>query len=273
MKKVWLAFNPNKPKAIKAIKDLKKYFQRKKIEVSDNPIFASALSGNDLVVALGGDGTLLRVARTVAGRNVPILGVNLGGLGFLTEVTSKELYKTLDKIIQGEANIEKRMMLKAELWRQGRKINSYLAANDLVVHISKEARVVSIDLAIAGKAVANYVADGLIVATPTGSTAYALSAGGPIVYPDMEVSIVAPICPHMLTLRPLIVSADKPITIVLKSDHKEGNLTMDGQVAVPIKVNDVIKVQKAREKLLLITNPYKNYFEVLRAKLKWSERA
>jgi NAD+ kinase len=179
----------------------------------------------------------------------------------------------LDKILQGHISIEKRMMLRVEVWRGKKKLGECLALNDVVVNASKEARVVSLDLAIDNKPVANYIADGLIVSTPTGSTAYTLSAGGPIVFPDMELIIVAPICPHMLTLRPLIVSAEKNIAITMKTDQQLGNVTMDGQVGIPVRLNDVVVVKKAEEKLLLITSPYKNYFEVLRTKLKWSERA
>ncbi|MDD5259010.1 MAG: NAD(+)/NADH kinase [bacterium] len=271
--KIWLAFNPNKEKAKLAVKKLQKYFSRKKIKVINGQQPKNILGEDDLVVALGGDGTLLRVARAIAGCNVPVLGVNLGGLGFLTEVTWQEVYKTLDRILQGDITVEERMMLQAEVWRGKKKLGSYLALNDVVVNSSREARVVSLDLAIDNKPVANYIADGLIVATPTGSTAYTLSAGGPIVYPDMDLIIVAPICPHMLTLRPLIVAAEKNIAITMKTNHQIGNVTMDGQIAVPVKLNDVIVVKKAAEKFLLITSPYKNYFEVLRTKLKWSERA
>lgn len=271
--KAWIAFNPNKEKAKAAVIELKKYFKKRKIKVIDEKKPKNKLGAADLVVALGGDGTLLRVARAVAGCNVPVLGVNLGGLGFLTEVTLQELYKTLDKILRGRISIEERMMLKAEVWRGKKKLGECLALNDVVVNASKEARVVSLDLAIDNKPVANYIADGLIVSTPTGSTAYTLSAGGPIVYPDMELIIVAPICPHMLTLRPLIVSAEKNIAITMKTDQQLGNVTMDGQVGIPVRLNDVVMVKKAEEKLLLITSPYKNYFEVLRTKLKWSERA
>ncbi|MBI5555491.1 MAG: NAD(+)/NADH kinase [Elusimicrobia bacterium] len=271
--KVWVAFNPKKEKAIQGVKELRKYFSKRKIAVIDGPRLKKNLGTDDLVVALGGDGTLLRVARAVAGCNVPVLGVNLGGLGFLTEVTLQEVYKTLDKILPGHISVEKRMMLRTEVWRDKKKVGESLALNDVVVNASKEARVVSLDLAIDNKPVANYLADGLIVSTPTGSTAYTLSAGGPIVYPDLELIIVAPICPHMLTLRPLIVSAEKNISIIMKTDHQVGNVTMDGQVGIPIKLNDLVVVKKAEEKLLLITSPYKNYFEVLRTKLKWSERA
>jgi len=273
MKKVWLAFNPNKEKAILAMAQLRKYFRNKKIKIVSGDRAISRLTRTDLVVALGGDGTILRVGRKVAGTDVPVLGVNLGGLGFLTEVTMKDLYPTLDKILAGHYSAEERMMLKAEVWRNGKKKGEYLAVNDVVVNMSREARVISLDLAVGNKAVANYIADGLIISTPTGSTAYSLSAGGPIVYPNMKILVIAPICPHMLTLRPLIVPADKPLTITLKSDRHEGNLTMDGQVGVPLLVNDVVKVAAAKERLNLVVNPYKNYFEVLRTKLKWSERA
>jgi NAD+ kinase len=273
MKRVWLAFNPNKEKAILAVAELKKYLRNKKVRVISGDRTAARLTRKDLVIALGGDGTLLRVGRKVAGTDVPVLGVNLGGLGFLTEVTMKDLYPTLDKILTGRFSTEERMMLKAEVWRDGKKIGDYLAVNDVVVNMSREARVISLDLAVGNKAVANYIADGLIISTPTGSTAYALSAGGPIVYPNMKILVIAPICPHMLTLRPLIVPADKPVTITLKSNRQEGNLTMDGQVGVHLQVNDHVKVAAAKEKLHLIVNPYKNYFEVLRTKLKWSERA
>ncbi len=271
--KVWLAYNPNKVKALAALSGLKKFFRNHRVTVISSPRLKGRLGPDDLVVALGGDGTILRVARAVAEYNVPVLGVNLGGLGFLTEVTMEELYKTLTKIVSGKVTTEKRMMLKAEIWRGGHKRGEYLALNDVVVNMSREARVISLDLEVDNKLVANYIADGLIIATPTGSTAYNLSAGGPIVYPDMKVLVIAPICPHMLTLRPLIVPARKTVTVTLKSDHKEGNLTMDGQVAVKVRANDTIRIRAAEEELHLITNPYKNYFEVLRTKLKWSERA
>lgn len=271
--KVWLAYNPNKEKAKLAVKELRKYFCNKKVTLVSGNQPKKELGVHDIVVALGGDGTLLRVARAIAGCDVPVLGVNLGGLGFLTEVTWRETFKTLDRILQGDITIEERMMLEAEVWRGKKRLGTYLALNDVVVNSSREARVVSLDLAIDNKPVANYIADGLIVSTPTGSTAYTLSAGGPIVYPDMELLIVTPICPHMLTLRPLIVAAEKSIAITIKTDHQLGNVTMDGQIAVPAKLNDVIVVKKAKEKFQLITSPYKNYFEVLRTKLKWSERA
>lgn len=271
--RVLIMYNPHKPDVKKVISSIAAYLRKKKVLVHSVREVTTHLSENDLVMALGGDGTLLKVAREVAVFNVPVLGVNLGGLGFLTEVTLKEVYRLLDKVLEDKITTEKRMMLCAELWRNQKKIGEYHALNDVVVNSSRQARVISLDLEVDRKTVANYIADGLIVSTPTGSTAYALSAGGPIVYPDMKVVVVAPICPHMLTLRPLIFSADKQITITVKSSDRQSNLTMDGQVAIPVRLNDMIRIKEAEEKLILVMNPYKNYFEVLRTKLRWSERA
>lgn len=273
IKKVWIAYHPHKPDAKKVVAAITGYLEKRKISTYSSSELKTTLSENDLVIALGGDGTLLKVAREVAVYNVPVLGVNLGGLGFLTEVTLEEVYRLLARVLEDKVNTEKRMMLCAELWRNQKKIGEYHALNDVVVNSSRQARVISLDLEVDRTTVANYVADGLIVSTPTGSTAYALSAGGPIVYPDMKVVVVAPICPHMLTLRPLIFSADKQIAITVKSSDRQSNLTMDGQMAIPVRLNDVIRIKEAEEKLILVMNPYKNYFEVLRAKLRWSERA
>lgn len=271
--KVWIAYNPRKPQVKKIVSSIAFFLRKRNILAHSSPEMKKHLSEKDLVIALGGDGTFLRVAREVSPFNVPVLGVNLGGLGFLTEVTLQEVEKILGRIIEGKMTTEKRMMLCAELWRRQKKVGEYHALNDVVVSSSREARVISLDLEVDRKTVANYVADGLIVSTPTGSTAYALSAGGPIVYPDMKVIVVAPICPHMLTLRPLIFSSEKQISITIKSSHLQSNITMDGQVATPVRLNDVIKIKEAEQKVILVMNPYKNYFEVLRTKLHWSERA
>jgi NAD+ kinase len=226
----------------------------------------------DLVVVLGGDGTLLSVARLIGGKNVPIFGVNLGSLGFLTEVTLEELYPTLDKVIEGQVAYDERLMLQATVIRQGEQISTYAVLNDIVVNKSALAKIIDMAAYIDGKLVANFKADGLIVSTPTGSTAYNLAAGGPIVHPNMHSIILTPICPHVLANRPVVVMDSSRIEISLLSVDTQVHLTLDGQVGFSLKGNDVIRITKADHTIKLVSVPGKNYFDVLRTKLKWTER-
>ena len=226
----------------------------------------------DVIAVLGGDGTLLSVARLVGCNDVPIFGLNLGSLGFLTEVTLDELYPTLDKVIEGNVEYDERMMLTATVVRQGEKIASYTVLNDIVINKSALAKIIDMETCIDGKHVANFKADGLIVSTPTGSTAYNLAAGGPIVHPNMHSIVLTPICPHILTNRPVVVMDDSQIEIVLKSLNTEVHLTLDGQVGFSLRGEDVIRIEKAACTIKLIKVPGKNYFDILRTKLKWTER-
>ncbi len=226
----------------------------------------------DLIVVLGGDGTLLGVARLIGSRDVPIFGVNLGSLGFLTEVTLDELYPTLDKVIEGQCDYDERLMLNAAVIRHGEQISAYTVLNDIVVNKSALAKIIDMAAYIDGKLVANFKADGLIVSTPTGSTAYNLAAGGPIVHPNMHSIILTPICPHVLANRPVVVMDSSCIEISLLSLDTQVHLTLDGQVGFSLMGNDVIRITKAEHTIKLISVPGKNYFDILRTKLKWTER-
>ncbi len=226
----------------------------------------------DLLLVIGGDGTLLSVSKSAAKERVPILGVNLGGLGFLTEISIEELYTYLDKALSGKVTIDKRMMLKADIIRKHKIVGSHTILNDIVINKAALARIIDLGVEIDGYYVTTYKADGLIISTPTGSTAYSLSAGGPIIYPSMKAFVITPICPHTLTNRPLVVSDEVEIKITLLAGDGDVFATLDGQLGFPIKAKDVIRVVKSKDTVSLIRARDRNYFELLRRKLKWGER-
>ena len=225
----------------------------------------------DLLLVLGGDGTLLSAARAINQHQIPILGVNMGSMGFLTEFTLDELYPTLEAIRAGSYEVEDRIMLTAELHRKRRMLNRYTALNDCVINNGALARMTDLDITVDDQYVTNFKADGLIVATPTGSTAYSLSAGGPIVQPSLGAIILTPICPHILTNRPLVLRDN----VTLRVDLRNGSdvmLTVDGQVGAPMQSGDSILLRKSPYVTRLVQPLQKNHFQVLRAKLKWGER-
>ncbi len=226
----------------------------------------------DLMVVLGGDGTLLSVARLASGRSVPILAVNFGSLGFLTEITLEETFTTLDRVLEGTASTQKRMMIDISVVRENQSFANYQALNDGVLTKGALARIIDIDVRIDNNFVATYKADGLIVSTPTGSTAYALSAGGPIVFPTLGAMLVTPIASHTLTFRSLLVPDTVSIEMSLKATQESVFLTVDGQVGLALKGEDHILVQKSKSTIELIESADKNFFDILRRKLKWGER-
>ena len=226
----------------------------------------------DLLVVLGGDGTLLSMARLVGDLGVPILGVNLGGLGFLTATTEAELFPTLDALFRGEMMVEDRMMLAAQVFRQDERLTEYVALNDVVITKSAMSRIITLAVSVEGQYATGYRADGLIVSTPTGSTAYSLSAGGPIVFPTMEAVVLTPICSHTLTNRPIVLPANLRIEITLLTEQQEVMLTLDGQVGVALKERDIVQVRQASPRIRLVRDPRRHFFSVLRTKLKWGER-
>lgn len=225
----------------------------------------------DLLLVLGGDGTLLGMARLVGDLGVPILGVNLGGLGFLTALTVEELFPALEAYLKGELVIEDRMMLEAAVSRQGERLAEYAALNDVVITKSAMSRIIRLEVAVEGQFATGYRADGLILSTPTGSTAYCLSAGGPIVYPTMDAVVLTPICSHTLTNRPIVLPATQRIQVTLITDQ-DVMLTLDGQVGFALKALDTVEVRRASARTRLLRFPQKHFFSVLRAKLKWGER-
>lgn len=226
----------------------------------------------DIIVVLGGDGTMLSVCRLVGDKGVPILGVNIGGLGFLTEVQKDEIYEVLEKVLTDDCPIEERIMLTACVYRHSECIAEYVVMNDVVVNKGALARIIDLETYVNHIYVTTFKADGLIVSTPTGSTAYALSAGGPILYPTLNSIVLAPICPHTLTNRPIVLPDDVLIDIVLRSWSEEVFLTLDGRAGCPLNKDDVVKTEKAPYKAKLIIPSDRDYFQTLRTKLKWGER-
>ena len=227
---------------------------------------------SDLLIVLGGDGTLLSAARLVANRPVPILAVNLGGLGFLTTVSLDDLYEILEEVFLGKNRVSERVLLDAQIVRGGDVIRRQIALNDAVLNKAALARIMDVELRVDSEYVTTYKADGLILSTPTGSTAYSLSAGGPIVYPTVEAFVVTPICPHTLTNRPLVIPDTAQIEIDFQSEDDAVFLTLDGQIGIELMRKDRIVVRKAPEKLRLVIPSKKTYYQVLRNKLKWGER-
>jgi len=226
----------------------------------------------DLLIVLGGDGTLLAAARLLGEHTVPILPVNLGGLGFLTSVTLDELYPILQQVIEGKHRISERVLLQAEVIRDGNVVARQRALNDAVLNKGPLARMVDLNLQIDGSYVCSYKADGLIISTPTGSTAYSMAAGGPIIYPTVEAFLITPICSHTLTNRPLVVPNTNRIELDFESREEAVFLTLDGQVGVDLKRGDLVVISKVPNKLRLVRPARKTYFEILRSKLKWEER-
>lgn len=227
----------------------------------------------DLVVVLGGDGTLIHAAWLLQGRRAPILGVNMGSLGFMTEVPHGEIYATLDDVLAGRATMSERLKLGVHVHHGGDSRPALAAEvlNEVVISKTALSRMSELDTRYRGQYLTTYKADGVIVATPTGSTAYALAANGPIVYPTMRGVIIAPICPHTLTQRPLVVPDDGDIELVLINDT-EVYLTLDGRPGLPISRGDRVQVKQSPNRVLLVRNPRIDFFGILRAKLRWGER-
>ncbi len=227
----------------------------------------------ELVVVLGGDGTLISVARLFSGRDVPILGVNLGSLGFLTEITVEELYPRLEKVLEGNPRVSERMMLEVTLHREGQQIEKGHVLNDMVINKGALARIVDLETKVNRHFLTTYKADGLIISTPTGSTGYSLSAGGPIIHPLMSCIVITPICPHTLTNRPIVVTDESVVSITVASSFDEKvYLTLDGQVGFELREGDSVEVRRALKTTALVMSKTRDYFEVLRTKLKWGER-
>ncbi|MEE8138581.1 MAG: NAD(+)/NADH kinase [Thermoanaerobaculia bacterium] len=224
----------------------------------------------DLVIVLGGDGTLLSIARSLKGE-VPILGVNLGNLGFLTEIGRAELYPTLVDVLAGSLEVEERALLDVALERASGEGASYRVVNDAVVTKSALARIIELTLRVDGRLVAAYRSDGLIISTPTGSTAYNLSAGGPIVNPLLPVMMVTPICPHTLSLRPIVVPDTSAIEVTLETRSEEVYLTLDGQEGTTLGFRDTVRVRRSESNVQLIKSSRRTFYDNLRDKLHWGE--
>lgn len=225
----------------------------------------------DMLIVLGGDGTLLSAARLVSslGRDIPILGVNLGSLGFMAELSLKELYEYINKAVSGRLESEERMMLSVSIYRGGRRRERYTVLNDAVINKGALARMLGLEIWVGDDYLTSLKSDGLIVATPTGSTAYSLSAGGPIIHPSIHCFVLTPICPHTLSNRPIALPDYSVVKVKLVSRSDDVALTLDGQIGCPLDRNDIVEIKRSSYRLRLLRHPKKDYYEILRTKLGW----
>ncbi len=283
MKRIGIICKIGRPEPIEILKEFLPWLRKKGYEVFLDSETAGVLNMEgysraqipslvDVIIVLGGDGTMLGVARLVGDKGVPILGVNLGGLGFITEVNRDEIFDAVDKALAGSCSIEERIMLTAVVHRHGERIADFVVLNDVVINKGALARIIDLETYINNSYVTTFKADGLIISTPTGSTAYSLSAGGPILYPTLNSIVLTPICPHTLTNRPIVLPDDVAIEIVLRSESEDVFLTLDGQVGFSLKKNDTVEVKKSVFTTKLLMPCERDYFQILRTKLKWGER-
>jgi NAD+ kinase len=287
IKRIGLVIKPHQPEALKTTCELTKWLADRRIELVGGPeiererieqatgcsvreVPADKLAHEvDLVLVLGGDGTMIATARLIGDTEVPVLGVNFGGLGYLAEFRFEELYAALESILAGNYRLDKRVMLDVELHRGKELITHNRVLNDVVINKSALARIIEIETYFNQQFVNSFRADGLIVSTPTGSTAYNLSAGGPVIFPSMNAVVVTPICPFTLSNRPIVVPDDAGIELCLKTENEEVALTLDGQVGFSLQVEDRVVIQKSHTTFNLIQPANRNYFDVLRDKLRW----
>ena len=283
IKTVGIISKPGAPAAEKVVPALMEWLRSRHIAARIDEQTAEYLGGGgmprdevpegcDLVIVLGGDGTLLSAARAIGRREIPLFPVNLGALGFLTAITIDDLFPELERAFRGEHRVAKRKLLEVEWMREGKVVESYEALNDAVLAKSALARMIDLDTHVDEQFVCAYKADGLIISTPTGSTAYSLSAGGPIIFPSVPAICLTPICPHMLTNRPVLVPETSLIRIISHGPDESVYLTIDGQVGTPIRDGDMIVCRSSNYSLRLIRPPHQMFFDVLRQKLKWGER-
>jgi NAD+ kinase len=281
VKTVAIVARPNKPEAVTVAREVKAHFPEVEFLVEEHlgveggwPWVSNEELGRraELVLVLGGDGTLIHAAHMLKGRGIPMLGVNLGSLGFMVEVQSTEVIPALTAALEGRVSVDSRMKLTCRLYREAELLFEDEVLNDVVINKSALARIADHETWLDGAFMALFKADGVIFSTPTGSTAYSLSAGGPIVHPSVDCVVVTPICPHALTQRPIVVPGDQLLTVRLTSEVSDVYLTIDGQSGLPLKQGDRIEVQKANNRVALVRNSTLDYFGVLRQKLHWGER-
>lgn len=273
---VGIVVKPNHNEARVTASELSAWLAKNGISMAGEPVAAGEarrqddkLANADLIVVLGGDGTMISASRMIGDAETPVLGVNHGSLGYLTDFRIEEMFPALESIITGEYEVDRRVMLDAELLRKGKCVAGGRVLNDVVINKAALARIIDIDVNLDGLFVNKFRADGLIVATPTGSTAYNLSAGGPIIYPSMNAVVLTPICPFTLTNRPLVVPDTAEIELTLLNENEGVILSLDGQTGFPMKAGDRVLISKSRVTFNLVQPANRNYFDVLRDKLKW----
>jgi NAD+ kinase len=287
IKRVGIVLKPHHPEALQTICELTEWLaergisllggpeiERERIEhqtgCAVNEVPREQLANEvDLIIVLGGDGTMIATARLVGDHEVPVMGVNFGGLGYLAEFRIDELYTALESVLAGDCRLDRRVMLAVELFRGDKLITHNRVLNDVVINKSALARIIEIETVLNELFVNSFRSDGLIVSTPTGSTAYNLSAGGPVIFPSMNAVVITPICPFTLSNRPLVVPDDAIIQLRLKTQNEDVSLTLDGQVGHPLDVDDRVVIRKSRSTFNLIQPANRNYFDVLRDKLRW----
>ncbi|RJP14845.1 MAG: NAD(+)/NADH kinase [Candidatus Abyssobacteria bacterium SURF_5] len=286
IKSVGIIVNPTKTGSFPLIEQVVDWLRRRGLEV----LMDASVSGMldlpleykqsrelprlvDFIIAFGGDGTMLSVAKQMNGCSTPLIGVKVGGLGFLTGVTETEVFTTLEEVLQGLHRIEERMMLDCTVIHSDGSIHrEQVALNDVVIQRDALERMLMLETYVDEEFLATYACDGLIISTPTGSTAHSLSAGGPIIYPEAEAIVITPICPHMLTNRPLVLSSNQVTRVVIASEHASPGLMIDGQIAVELHQWDQVIIKKSPHTIRLAASANKSYFEVLRNKLNWGRR-
>lgn len=287
IKRIGIVLKPHQPEALKTICEVTTWLADKGIELVGGPeiereriehetgcavteVQSEKLAESvDLILVLGGDGTMIATARMIGDQEVPVLGVNYGGLGYLAEFRIEELYSALESILAENYRLDKRVMIHVDLERDSEPVAHHRVLNDVVINKAALARIIEIDVFLNDLFVNSFRADGLIISTPTGSTAYNLSAGGPVVFPSMNAIVITPICPFTLSNRPIVVPDDAVIELRLKTEKEEVALTLDGQVGFPLCVGDRVFIRKSRTTFNLIQPSNRNYFDVLRDKLRW----
>jgi NAD+ kinase len=287
VKRIGIVLKPHQPDALKTMCELTIWLAQRGITPLGGPeierarieqqtgcsvaeVAAEKLAASvDLILVLGGDGTMIATARRMGDTEVPVLGVNYGGLGYLAEFRIEELFSALESILAGEFRLDKRVMLDVELIRGEEQVTRNRVLNDVVINKSALARIIEIEAYLSQQFVNSFRADGLIVSTPTGSTAYNLSAGGPVIFPSMNAVVITPICPFTLSNRPIVVPDDDVIELRLKTEQEDVALTLDGQVGFPLKVEDRVVIRKSQTTFNLVQPANRNYFDVLRDKLRW----
>ena len=287
IRRVGIIVKPHQPEALQTVCDAVAWLAERGIALAGTPDLEreriehqtgcavesfppEQLAANvDLMIVLGGDGTMIATARMLGDCEVPVLGVNYGGLGYLAEFRIEELYTALESILAGNYRVDTRVMLAVELLRGKEEVTRNRVLNDVVINKSALARIIEIEAYLNDQFVNSFRADGLIVSTPTGSTAYNLSAGGPVIYPSMNAVVITPMCPFTLSNRPIVVPDDAEIELCLKTEEEDVSLTLDGQVGFPLQCQDRVRIRKSRATFKLVQPMNRNYFEVLRDKLRW----
>jgi NAD+ kinase len=287
IRRVGIVLKPHQPDALKTLCELTAWLAEREITLVGGPeiererithqtgcaveeVESDKLAASvDLILVLGGDGTMIATARLMGDTEVPVLGINYGGLGYLAEFRIEELYTALESILAGNYRLDKRVMLEVELLRGKEHVTRNRVLNDVVINKSALARIIEIDVHLNRQFVNSFRADGLIVSTPTGSTAYNLSAGGPVIFPSMNAVVITPICPFTLSNRPIVVPDNSFIELCLKTELEDVSLTLDGQVGFPLRVEDRVVIRKSQTTFNLVQPTNRNYFDVLRDKLRW----